>query len=98
VDKELEAVLAKTWDIYRKERCVISEPHVLVKIHEDATHESFVEIFTWTGCFAMEYPSDAVWTLWRQAEPLCEARNGRRAIEYRSVTKMIAPKIPEPTE
>jgi hypothetical protein len=97
-EAELEAILRQTWRVYLEERMVHSDPHVLLRIREDETRDCYVEVFNWTGCFAMEYPPDSVRKLWADATALCEERSGQPAIQYRAVTKMIAPRIPEVTE
>ena len=94
-EQQLEVVLTETWRAYMKEQRVHSDPHVLVRIREDATHDCFVEIFTLVGFHAVEHPSVAVRGLWEQAQALCEDRDGQRAVQYRGITKMIAPREPE---
>ena len=94
-EEQLEALLVRTWETYRKERMVCSEPHIRVRTHEDQQHDRFIEIFTWSGCFATEYPPVSVETLWKQIGALCETRDGDHVIEFRD-TKMFAPRIPEP--
>ena len=97
-EQQLEAVLVETWKVYTSERRVHSSPHVLVRVREDATHDSFVEIFNLVGFHAVEHPSDSIRGLWEQARALCEDRNGQSAVQYRDITRMIAPHIPELSE
>jgi hypothetical protein len=98
-EHELEVVLTKTWRVYQSERVVCSEPHVLIRTREDDTHDCYVDVFTWTGCFAMEYPSTTDRELQAEAVALCEERGGKPAVEFRgSVTKMIEPRLPRTVE
>jgi len=83
-EKELERVLSRTWDAYRSEGLVFSEPHVLVRTSEDSDHNRFVEVFLWRGYHAVEYPSERVKALWAQIESLCEPRSGHVAVEFRA--------------
>jgi hypothetical protein len=94
-EQQLEAVLTETWKVYRKERRVHSAPHVLVRVRESATHDCFVEIFNLVGFHALEHPSDSIHRLWDQARALCDDRAGERAVQYRDIRRMIAPRIPE---
>ena len=97
-ERQLEGVLNETWRGYEKEHRVHSNPHVLVRVKEDAVHDCFVDIFTLTGFHALEHPSLSIRRLWEQAESLCEARDGERAVQYRDITRMIAPSVPEVVE
>lgn len=94
-EQQLEDVLAETWSAYSEERRVHSSPHVLVRVREDETHDCFVEIFTLVGFHAVEHPSESIRRLWDQAHALCESRDGQHAVQYRGVTKMIVPRIPD---
>ncbi|HLX70534.1 MAG TPA: hypothetical protein VKV04_12985 [Verrucomicrobiae bacterium] len=96
-EHQLQAVLSETWQIYLKEGMVHADPHVLVKVREDETRDCFIEVFTWTGCFAMEHPSATVQSQISKIEPLCEARKGSLAIEFRD-TQMFAPRLPKVAE
>jgi len=98
LEQQLEAVLAETWKVYTKEHRVHSTPHVLVRVRDDATHDCFVEVFNLTGFHAVEHPSGSLRRMWEQARALCEDRDGQPAVQYRDITKMIAPRIPELVE
>jgi hypothetical protein len=97
-ETQLETILRETWRVCLKERRVHPDPHILVKVRESETNDCYIVVFNWTGCFAMEYASHAVEKLWADAFALCEERHGLPAVEYRNVTKMIAPRIPEVIE
>ena len=97
-EQQLEVVLVETWKVYTRERRVHSSPHVLVRVREDATHDCFVEVFNLVGFHAVEHPSDSIRGLWEQAQALCEERDGQPAVQYRGITKMIVPRIPEMPE
>ncbi len=94
-ERQLEAILKDRWHVYQQERLARSEPHVLVRAHEDELHEYYIEIYTLTGCFATEYPSVRVQTLEAEAAALCESRGGHLAVEYQFDIPMLAPKLPK---
>lgn len=82
-EKALEDVLKRAWKIYRNERLVFDQPHVCVRVNEDAEKVRFVEAFTWTSHFAAEHPPDSVKQIWEQMQALCEDRGGNRGVEVR---------------
>jgi hypothetical protein len=93
-EAELEPLLTRLWDTYQREGLVFSEPHVLVRAHEDDEHDRFIEVFMWRGYFATEYPSERVTALLEQIQSLCEPRGGHLAIEFRNA-QMFAPRVEE---
>ena len=83
-EKELENLLKSTWEVYRKEGLVYDKPHICVRVNEDRERVRYVEVFTWVGIFATEYPPDSVKQLWAQIQALCEMREGNPGIEFRT--------------
>ena len=95
-ENELEAVLARTWEIYRREGLVFEEPHLILKSKEESKEDGyikicFIEIFAWVGPFAVEHPSKSVEQAWEQMHSFCEPRNGKLSIEFRDV-EVITPR------
>ena len=80
-DAEFQAVLSRTWQVYRAEHLVFAKPHIIVRDTEGGDKTRFVEIFTWVSHSAPEHALDAVKTLWEQEQSLCEGRNGHGGIE-----------------
>ena len=80
-ESEFQTVLARAWQVYRKEHLVFAGPHIIVRDTEGGDKTRFVEIFTWVSHSAPEHALDAVKTLWEQEQSLCEARNGHTGIE-----------------
>src|SRR6266700_7363006 len=46
-EAELEAVLLRAWEIYRRGHFVFAEPHIVLRESEDGNKTRFVEVFTW---------------------------------------------------
>ncbi len=80
-EAELQAVLSRIWQIYRKNNLVLAAPHIIVRDTEDGDKARLVEVFTWVSHAAPEHAPDTVKTLWRQEQSLCEARSGLTGIE-----------------
>src|SRR5260221_833772 len=55
-ETQLEDALRRAWDTYRRERMVCNEPHLCVRVQDDARHTSYFEVFEWVGYFAAEHP------------------------------------------
>jgi hypothetical protein len=77
-EPEFQKVLADAWQAYRGADLVFAEPHIIVR-EAGAEETRFVEIFTWVK--PPDLAPDNVQALWKQEESMCEARDGRRAIE-----------------
>ncbi|SRR6266446_5471494 len=82
-EKELEGVLRRGWETYRKARMVSDQPHLCLRVREDERHTRYVEVFTWVGYFATEHSPDSVKRIWEQEGSLCEEREGHPAVEFR---------------
>ena len=86
---EFQAVLARAWEIYRRERLVLAEPHIIVRDTEDGDKARFVEVFTWVSHAAPDHAPQSVKTIWKQEQSLCEERSGRHGIEGGEVELVI---------
>ena len=80
-EKEFQDVLARVWEIYRREHLVLAQPHVLIRDKETGDETRFVEIFTWVSHSAPEHVPDSVKTIWGEMQSLCEARGGHNGLE-----------------
>ena len=80
-EKEMRAALDKVWEIYRKERLVYAQPHVIVRDTEDGGRTRFVEVFTWVSHSAPEHVPDAVKRIWDEMQAMCEARGGHNNLD-----------------
>jgi hypothetical protein len=78
-EPELQAALARAWQVYQADHLVFDKPHVIVRDTEKGGGTRFVEIFTWIQ--APENPPADVNAIWNQEQSLCEARNGHKGIE-----------------
>ena len=78
-EMEFRALLAHAWEVYRGEHLVFAEPHVIVRETEGKDHTRFIEIITWVK--SPDHPPESVNAVWQKEESLCQARDGRRAIE-----------------
>jgi len=90
-EAEFQAVLSQAWEIYRTERLVFAEPHVIVRDNEGDNKTRFIEIFTWVSHATPEHAPDAVKAFWNQEQSLCEARDGHGGLEGGEVD-LLAPK------
>ena len=88
-EAEFQAALSHAWEIYRTERFVFAEPHIVVQDTEDKGKPRFVEIFTWVSRSIPEHAPDSVKTIWKQEESLCEERGGHYGIEPGEVRLVI---------
>ena len=86
---EFQAVLSRAWEIYRRERLVFAEPHIIVRDTEDGDKARFVEVFTWVSHAAPDHAPQSVKTIWKQEQLLCEGRGGRHGIEGGEVELVI---------
>ena len=80
-EQEMRAALDKVWEIYRRERLVLAQPHVIVRDTEDGGKPRFVEIFTWVNHAAPETVPDGVKKLWDEMQAICEARGEHNNLE-----------------
>jgi hypothetical protein len=89
-EAEFRELLARAWEIYRRDHLVFSEPHVVVQDNEEQGKPRFVEIFTWVSRSIPENAPDSVKAIWKQEESLCERRGEHYGIEPGEV-KLIVP-------
>ncbi|MSU62972.1 MAG: hypothetical protein EXS31_11365 [Pedosphaera sp.] len=88
-ETELQAVLLRAWENYRRERLAVAKPHIVLRDTEDGDKPRFIEVFTWVSHAAPDHAPDSVKTIWQQEQSLCEARSGRTAIEGGEVELLI---------
>ena len=88
-EPELQAVLLRAWNDYRRDGLVFAEPHILVREADGGGKTRFVEVFTWVNRATPEHAPDSVTTIWKQEESLCEARNGHYGIEPNEVELIV---------
>jgi hypothetical protein len=80
-EAEMEQVLRRAWEIYRKEHLVLAQPHLIVRDQETGDKTRIVEVFTWISHAAPEHAPDSVKAVWNDMLALCEARDGHGALE-----------------
>ena len=80
-EAELEKILSRAWEIYRQERLVFAEPHVIVRDQGKSGQPRMIEIFTWISHDAPDHAPASVKTIWGEMMSFCEARDGQGAIE-----------------
>ena len=87
-EAEFRDVLARAWEIYRRDDLVFVEPHVVVQDTEDGKPR-FREIFTWVSRSIPEHAPDSVRAVWKQEESLCERRGEHYGIEPGEVELVV---------
>lgn len=90
-EAEMEAVLRRAWEIYRKEHLVFAEPHLIARDQESGGKPRMVEVFTWVSHSAPDHAPDSVKAVWNDMMALCEARDGHGGLEGGEV-ELLAPK------
>ena len=88
-ERELEHVLSRAWEIYRKERLVFVQPHVIVRTKEESLKPRLVEIFTWVSGDAPDHAPPSVKAIWDEMQRLCEPREGKKGIEGGEVDLLV---------
>jgi hypothetical protein len=88
-EQELREVLSGIWKVYRRERLVFAEPHVILEAQDDAGHKRIVEVFTWVSRSAPDNAPDSVKRLWNRMQACCEQRDGRPGIDGGEVSLII---------
>lgn len=88
-EAEFQAVLSNGWEVYRGERLVLAQPHIIVRDTEDGGKPRFVEIFTWVNRSIPEHAPESVKAIWKQEEAFCEQRNGHYGIEPGEVELLV---------
>jgi hypothetical protein len=89
-EAELEAVLFRVWEIYRRENLVFAQPHVIVRDAPDGKPR-ITEILTWVNHAAPDQAPAEVKAAWKEMHALCEARDGRGGLQGGEV-ELIVPK------
>jgi len=90
-EQQLAATLSRAWDIYRKERLVFAQPHVIIREREEGDKHRFIEIFTWVSHDAPDHAPDSVKNIWDQMQLVCETRDGHKGLEGGEV-EILVPK------
>jgi len=88
-EPEFQAVLSRAWEIYRRDRLVFAQPHIIVQDTEDGRKPRFIEIFTWISRSTPEHAPESVKTIWKQEESLCEQRGGHYGVEPGEVELLV---------
>jgi len=91
-ERELEDVLSRTWEIYRKEGLVFSQPHVIVRTGEEDSRTRLIEIFSWVNRDAPDHAPPSVKSVWDEMQSLCEPRDAKKGIEGGEV-KLVVPQL-----
>jgi hypothetical protein len=91
-ERELEQVLARAWELYRKEKLVFVQPHVIVRAKESAGAARLVEVFTWVSGDIPENAPHSVRALWDEMQALCEPRGGKSGVEGGEV-ELVSPRL-----
>jgi len=89
-EAEFKAMVSRNWEVYRKDKLVLAEPHILLQDIDEDSKPRFVEIFTWASRSIAEHPTTNVWGVWIETHTLCEYRNGHNAIQADKV-KLLVP-------
>jgi hypothetical protein len=89
-EAELRQVLANAWTIYRQEKLVVAEPHVIVQSKESGDKTRLVEIFSWVSESAPDHAPDSVKKLFDEMQSCCEKRDGHPGIDGGPVELVVA--------
>jgi len=87
---ELQQVLDEAWKLYRQEKMVLAEPHVILRGPEIGGTR-VVEIFTWVNHSVPDHPPNSVRALWNRMQLLCEERAGHPGLEGGEVERVVPP-------
>jgi hypothetical protein len=90
-ETEMEDLLRRAWETYRRENMVFTKTHLIVSKREAGDKTRLVEIFTWVT--APDHAPDSVKVVWKEMHELCEARDGHDGLEFAEI-KLIVPKAP----
>ena len=90
-EQQLAATLSRAWDVYRKERLVFAQPHVIIREREEGDKHRFIEMFTWVSHDAPDHAPDSVKNIWDQMQLVCETRDGHKGLEGGEV-EILVPK------
>src|SRR5690349_16070559 len=79
-EPELRQILSDIWDVYRREKLVFADPHVIVEGEDGAGHKRLIELFTWVSHSAPDNAPDSVKQMWSQMQACCAKRDDRPGI------------------
>ena len=82
---EFAKVIAKQWPTLRRLGLVEEKPHLVLRGKDESGKTYYVEILTWVNHEVPEHVPPDVQAIWDQMQPLVEARDGHRAIEFPEV-------------
>jgi len=88
-EAEFKGVLSQAWEVYRRDRLVLAEPHIVVQDTEEGGKPRFVEVLTWVSRSIPEHAPESVKTIWAREESLCEKRAGHYGIEPGEVQLVV---------
>jgi len=89
-EAELIQVLAETWEIYRRQKLVFAEPHLILQGPEQGGTR-IVEIFTWVNHKIPDQVPASVRIKWTRMQALCEERDGHQGLEGGEVQRILPP-------
>jgi hypothetical protein len=89
-EAELQQALAEAWKIYRHEKLVLAEPHVVIA-GKEGSGTRVIEIFTWVNHNIPDHAPDSVKAMWNRMHALCEERDGHPALEGGEVERIVPP-------
>lgn len=93
-EDELLKVMARHWSTIHHLGMVFDQPHLVLRAKDDSGKSYFVEILTWVDSETPDRAPAEVRALWKEMEPLVEARNGHPAIDFPEVHVVTYPSVP----
>jgi hypothetical protein len=89
-EQQLAAVIADHWATARKMNLVEPDPHLTVRLKDEAGRTVFVDTFTWRDRDIPDNAPAAILTIWSEMNRLTEKRDGRPGLEIAEVM-LLAP-------
>jgi hypothetical protein len=90
-EKAVRYLAGQLWEAYQREGMVREKPHVCAESPEQGGRR-IVEVVTYRGPYAMEYPPESVEKLLAEIRTFCEERKGNPAIEFH-LAELLAPTL-----
>ena len=84
-EDEFAKVIAVHWPTLRRLKLVEEKPHLVLRGKDQSGKTYYVEILTWVDHEAPEHVPPEVQAVWDRMQPLVEARDGHRGIEFPEV-------------
>ena len=85
-EQQLAAVIADHWTTARKLNLVQADPHVTVRLKDEAGRPVFVDTFTWRDREIPDNAPPAILKIWSEMNRLTEGRDGRPGLDITEVT------------